>query len=211
MTAFSSFAGLVNELRGRQRLTVKQLAQLADVSPRTLESYLQGERRSMPAPLASELLKLLGLSKEQVQRAATIAIGTPFELDDEPLRPVPVMYGFEAPGRAARRARGTEGVGNLQYPLAGEVPLPEDGELPRALDILASEFEVEAMKAGADRHDMRYIRMALRSREATEIYHGGYQEPASDDEQRTEMENTIAMLRVWLNGRIKRRKPKKGS
>lgn len=91
---------------------------------------------------------------------------------------------------------------------SGVGAVAERHSLSRPLEILAAEFELEAMKAKADEEDMRYIRRALRSPEAVELYRGGYTE-LSADEQRLEMESLIEMLRLWLKERIRRRSAEK--
>lgn len=97
---------------------------------------------------------------------------------------------------------------HIQPAKAGVVREPSPSSMPRPLQIIAAEYEVEALKAGADEDDMRYIRMALRSQEAIELFHGGYVEPMSVADQRVEMESVVAMLRLWLAARIQRRAQK---
>ena len=97
-----------------------------------------------------------------------------------------------------------------EYPLKGvaqnpKIPEQTPKSLAAPLQLAAARYEVEALEAGADEDDMRYIRLALRSPEAVEMYHGGYMEPMSSNDQRVEMESVIAMLRLWLAERIKRR------
>jgi transcriptional regulator with XRE-family HTH domain len=111
---------------------------------------------------------------------------------------VELRYGKDALQRPAQPHNDTP---SAQYGLVSETT-----RLPRQLEILAREFELEAVKAGADEEDERYIRTALRSPEAMQLYRGGYAESMSIDEQRIEMESLIEMLRTWLKERIRRRK-----
>lgn len=82
----------------------------------------------------------------------------------------------------------------------------DPGGMPRDLQILGQEFEIEALRAGATEDDMEYIHHALRSPEAAQMFAGGYNHPLTADEMQLEMESLIEMLRSWLKGRMQRRK-----
>lgn len=79
--------------------------------------------------------------------------------------------------------------------------------LPRALAITAQEFRLEAMRAGADEQELSFIDSVLASPEAI-FRQSGYQEaaPLNEEQQRTELESVIAMLRQWLTDHMGRRR-----
>lgn len=135
-------------------------------------------------------------------------------IEDHRIAPLARMLGVDEewlrsgntrPASDRERARGDAGQGQIRERPSG-YSITAASPISRPLEIMIASFELEAMKSDADEEDMRYIRTALRSPEAVQLYQGGYTEPLTDDEQRVEMESLIEMLRLWLKERIKRRK-----
>lgn len=78
-------------------------------------------------------------------------------------------------------------------------------ELSRDMHILAEEFKLEALRAGADDDEMSFIRSVLNSPEAI-FRQSGYRGLALPREQQAqELEAVITMLRAWLTQHIRRR------
>jgi hypothetical protein len=76
---------------------------------------------------------------------------------------------------------------------------------PTAAKIFEREFELEALKSGADDFDLAYVRQVLFSPESYVMYHGGREREMTDDELLIEMRGLAEGLRVWLAERKKRR------
>lgn len=92
------------------------------------------------------------------------------------------------------------------YPAAVREPRYRGRDLPRAVDVIAKRFEVEAMEAGATDQEMGVIRQALYSPETVLMFSMGYEgPPMNEEEQRVEIEALAQTLRVWLKERIRRR------
>jgi transcriptional regulator with XRE-family HTH domain len=97
-------------------------------------------------------------------------------------------------------------VGAPQGSEAGSARTAE-AELPRALRIMALDFEKEALEAGADENFIRFARQALRNPELVAMFEGGYEaKPMSAEEQRIEMQAHIDGLRGILKTRMERLK-----
>jgi transcriptional regulator with XRE-family HTH domain len=82
-----------------------------------------------------------------------------------------------------------------------------DGGLSRQLRILAAEFEVEALKLGAEEEEMAYVRQALQSPETARMFAYGYVDRAglSEEALRLDYEGLIEGLRLYVKMRVKRR------
>lgn len=70
--------------------------------------------------------------------------------------------------------------------------------LPRELAVLAEEFKLEALRAGADEQERAFIDSVLGSPEAIFRLSGFHDTPLSPEQRRSELESVIAMLRQWL-------------
>lgn len=82
---------------------------------------------------------------------------------------------------------------------------PEAADLPQQLELMALDFEREALKAGADKAFMRYARARMRDPHLLAMFAGGYDEkPMSAEEQRVEFETVIEELRRLLRRRLDR-------
>lgn len=78
-------------------------------------------------------------------------------------------------------------------------------ELPRRLELMALDFEREAIEAGADPEFMRYARLHLRDPYLMALFAGGYTDrPLSIEEQEAEYTVVIEELRRLLSRRIER-------
>jgi hypothetical protein len=89
---------------------------------------------------------------------------------------------------------------------ATEAPSQSSG-LSRQLRILAAEFEVEALKLGAEEEEMAYVRQALQSPETARMFAYGYVDRAglSEEAIRLDYEGLIEGLRLYVKMRVKRR------
>lgn len=77
--------------------------------------------------------------------------------------------------------------------------------LPRQLELMAIDFEREAVLAGADAPFLRYARARMRDPELLAYFAGGYDEkPMTAEEQQVEFETVISELRLNLKRRIDR-------
>jgi transcriptional regulator with XRE-family HTH domain len=87
------------------------------------------------------------------------------------------------------------------------VDLGTEGGLSRQLRILAAEFEVEALKLGAEEEEMAYVRHALQSPETARMFAYGYVDRAglSEEALRLDYEGLIEGLRLYVKMRVKRR------
>lgn len=109
-------------------------------------------------------------------------------------------YGGELGADAADARTGVSPVG--YNPRVSEEQL---AELPRQLELMALDFEREAVAAGADRHFLRYARSKLRDPYLAALFAGGHDEkPMSADEQRVEYEAVVEELRRMLKRRLER-------
>jgi transcriptional regulator with XRE-family HTH domain len=88
-----------------------------------------------------------------------------------------------------------------------QTDLGKEGGLSRQLRILAAEFEVEALKLGAEEEEMAYVRQALQSPETARMFAYGYVDRAglSEDALRLDYEGLIEGLRLYVKMRVKRR------
>lgn len=78
-------------------------------------------------------------------------------------------------------------------------------DIPRRLEIMALDFEKEALEAEADEHFMRYARGRLRDHTLFEMYAGGHSSrPLTVAEQIDDYAEVIEDLRRILNKRKKR-------
>jgi transcriptional regulator with XRE-family HTH domain len=77
--------------------------------------------------------------------------------------------------------------------------------LPQNLKIMAEEFRLEAIRGGADEQELTFIDSVLASPEAIFRQNGYRGQTLTEDEQRSELENVIAMLRQWLVVHMKQR------
>lgn len=77
--------------------------------------------------------------------------------------------------------------------------------LPRELQISATEFRLEAMRRGADDRELTFIDSVLSSPEAIFRQSGFRGQDLTPDQQQSELEGVIAMLRAWLDRHIQRR------
>lgn len=78
-------------------------------------------------------------------------------------------------------------------------------DLPRQLQLMALDFEREALEAGADAAFMRYVRSSFRDPDYVALFGGGPDEsPMTADEARDEMKAHIAELRAILKRRLER-------
>jgi len=83
-------------------------------------------------------------------------------------------------------------------------------ELSQTLRIRAKEFELEAVRAGADEREMSYILSVLYHPEA--IYRSeGYREPLTAEQKERELDSTIRMLRGWLEDHVELRGEREGA
>lgn len=81
--------------------------------------------------------------------------------------------------------------------LPGEVREVGRG-LPHELQIMAEEFKLDALRAGADERERTFIASVLGSPEAIFRQSGYRDHNLTADQQRAELESVIAMLREWL-------------
>jgi transcriptional regulator with XRE-family HTH domain len=86
-------------------------------------------------------------------------------------------------------------------------PYAADVDLPRQFQIMAKEFEVEALKLGAEEPEMDYIRMALASPETARMFAYGYRsrEGVSEAALKADYEALINALRTYVKARVKGR------
>lgn len=80
-------------------------------------------------------------------------------------------------------------------------------ELPRQLRILAGEFEVEALRLGANDEEMAYVRQALQGPEAAKMFAYGYveREGVSNDAIVRDYKSLIDGLRKVVEMRVDKR------
>jgi transcriptional regulator with XRE-family HTH domain len=86
-------------------------------------------------------------------------------------------------------------------------PEQDRATLPRQLRILAAEFEVEALKLGANEQEMDYVRHALQSPETAKMFAYGYvsREGVSNEALVRDYQSLIDALRSIVKMRVKQR------
>lgn len=77
--------------------------------------------------------------------------------------------------------------------------------LPRELLVMAEEFKLDALRQGADDHELAFIASVLASPEAIFRQSGFQDHTLTAIEQKAELEGVIAMLRQWLETHMRKR------
>jgi transcriptional regulator with XRE-family HTH domain len=133
-----------------------------------------------------DLAKAVGVSRNTVQswEAGTLPRGAMLERLVEALD---TTSGFLLSGESL-----------IQRAMVGTMKEQPQAQTIPQLRIAAKEFELEAMKLGADDEAIRFIHHMLTSQEAVAIYHGGYTEPASLQAMQKRQTSIMLGLRTWL-------------